>query len=155
GEVILDSPEIAAFQGAERLLRVTPRRVVHRPDALPLRWAMREGGWSPNALLTGNWDEAAARLKATELAKAWRPFRVARIVAESSTVRSFHLEPADGNGIIPHRAGQHLPIRLMPAGSEKPLLRTYTLSVAPSDGIYRLSVKRDGAVSRHLHDEVK
>jgi predicted pyridoxine 5'-phosphate oxidase superfamily flavin-nucleotide-binding protein len=36
-EIILDSPEIAMFEGAERLWRFTPRRIVHRPDALPLR----------------------------------------------------------------------------------------------------------------------
>ncbi|HVJ33440.1 MAG TPA: pyridoxamine 5'-phosphate oxidase family protein [Terriglobia bacterium] len=154
-EVILDSPEIAAFQGAERLLRVTPRRVVYRPDALPLRWSLLPDGWSPNSLMTGSWDEAATRLQAAELAKAWRPFRVARIVDESSVIRSFHLEPVDGAGIIPHQAGQHLPIRVTPLGSDKPVLRTYTLSVAPSDSAYRLSIKREGVVSRHLHDNVK
>jgi ferredoxin-NADP reductase/predicted pyridoxine 5'-phosphate oxidase superfamily flavin-nucleotide-binding protein len=155
GEVILDSDEIAAFQGAERLLRITPRRVVFRPEALPLHWAMRDDGWSPNSLLTGNWDEVATRLKAAELAKAWRPFRVARIGQESSVVRSFYLEPADDAGIIPHLAGQHLPIRVTPAGHDKPLMRTYTLSVAPSDRLYRLSIKREGVVSSHLHDNVK
>ena len=43
----------------------------------------------------------------------------------------------------------------MPAGSASPLIRTYTLSVAPSDGIYRLSVKREGVVSSFLHDCVR
>lgn len=33
--------------------------------------------------------------------------------------------------------------------------RTYTLSVAPSDHIYRISVKRDGVVSQWLHDHIK
>jgi predicted pyridoxine 5'-phosphate oxidase superfamily flavin-nucleotide-binding protein len=37
-EIILDSPEIAKFDGAERLWRFTPRRIAYRPDALPLRW---------------------------------------------------------------------------------------------------------------------
>ncbi|MDY7560967.1 pyridoxamine 5'-phosphate oxidase family protein [Pseudomonas sp. CCC3.2] len=37
-EVILDSPQIATFQGAERLWRFTPRRIVRRADALSLRW---------------------------------------------------------------------------------------------------------------------
>lgn len=154
-EVILDSPEIAAFQGAERLWRFIPRRIVYRPDALPLRWSFAADGWSPNSLMTGSWDEAASRLKAAELAKTWRPFRVAKIVDESSLIRSFHLEPTDGAGLIPHLAGQHLPIRVTPAGSDKPVLRTYTLSVAPSDNAYRLSVKREGLVSRHLHETVK
>ncbi|MGR9238290.1 flavin-nucleotide-binding protein [Rhizobium leguminosarum] len=37
-EVLLDSPDIATFQGAERLWRFTPEKIVLRPDALPLRW---------------------------------------------------------------------------------------------------------------------
>jgi uncharacterized protein len=37
-EIIFDSPQIKTFAGAERLWRFTPRRIVYRPDALPLRW---------------------------------------------------------------------------------------------------------------------
>ncbi len=151
-EVIMDAPEIAAFQGAERLWRFTPRRIIHRPDALPIRWSFATDGWSPNSLMTGSWDEAAARLQAATLAKAWRPFRIAKVVDESSVVRSFYLEPTDGAGLIPHLAGQHLPIRVTPAGATVPVIRTYTLSVAPSDSHYRISVKREGLVSRHLHE---
>ncbi len=62
-EVVLESPEIAAFQGADRLWRFRPRRIVSRRGSLPLRWRF-SGGWSPNALLTGSWDEAAKRLQA-------------------------------------------------------------------------------------------
>lgn len=36
-EVILDSPEIAPFAGAERIWKFRPRRVTYRPQALPLR----------------------------------------------------------------------------------------------------------------------
>lgn len=56
-EVILDSPDIAAFAGAERLWRVHVRRVVRRPGALALRW--RFDAWSPTALATGRWPAAA------------------------------------------------------------------------------------------------
>lgn len=150
-EVLTDSPEIAAFQGAERLWRFTPRRIVYRADALPLRWAFEQAGWSPNSLMTGDWAQAAERLKAAQLASAWRPFRIAQIVDESAGIRSFQLEPTDGAGLIPHAAGQHLPIRLTLPGAPAPVLRTYTLSTAPSDGIYRISVKREGRASRHLH----
>ncbi|MEZ2222763.1 pyridoxamine 5'-phosphate oxidase family protein [Rhizobium sp. RCC_161_2] len=55
-EVILDSPEIAVFKGAERLWRFMPGKIVRRPDALPLRWKFREDGWSPSSLTTGSWD---------------------------------------------------------------------------------------------------
>lgn len=154
-EVVLDSPEIAAFQGAERLWRFTLRHVVRRPDALALRWSSRRDGQSPNSLMTGSWDDAAARIKAQESASTWRPFRISRIVQESASIRSLHLEPADSLGLLPHAAGQHLPIRVMPEGSDAPVMRTYTLSTAPSDGVYRISVKREGLVSRHLHDTLK
>ncbi|GJH27834.1 pyridoxamine 5'-phosphate oxidase family protein [Caballeronia novacaledonica] len=154
-EVLLDSRETAAFQGAERLWRFTPRRIAYRAGALPLRWKARSEGASPNSLMTGDWDQVAERLKAAALANVWRTFRVSKIVDESDAIRSFHLEPADGAGIVPHKAGQHLPIRITLPGDAKPLIRTYTLSVAPSDGLYRISVKRDGRVSTHLHDTLK
>ncbi|MDR5761641.1 pyridoxamine 5'-phosphate oxidase family protein [Caballeronia sp. LZ035] len=154
-QVLLDSPEIAAFQGAERLWRFKPHRIVYREDALPLHWTARDDGASPNALMTGDWTQVSERLKAAALANAWRVFRVSRIVDESDSIRSFHLEPADGAGLVPHRAGQHLPIRVTLPGEAKPLIRTYTLSVAPSDGVYRISVKRDGRVSTWLHDTLR
>ncbi|SDB69692.1 pyridoxamine 5'-phosphate oxidase family protein [Belnapia rosea] len=55
-EVILDSPEIAAFRGAERLWRFTPEAVVLRPGAFPLRLTLAEGGWAPSTLATGSWE---------------------------------------------------------------------------------------------------
>jgi len=153
--LLLDSPEIAAFQGAERLWTFKARRTVRRRAALALRWNFRQDGWSPNSLMTGDWGQAADRLRAMELATRWRPLRITKIVDESASIRSFHLQPADGAGLLPHLAGQHLPIRLQPDGAEKPVIRTYTLSAAPSDGIYRISVRRDGLVSSHLHDSLR
>ncbi|QCP52925.1 2Fe-2S iron-sulfur cluster binding domain-containing protein [Trinickia violacea] len=154
-EVDLDSPEIATFRGAERLWRFTPRRIVYRAGAMPLRWTLPEDGVSPYAAMTGSWEESAERIEAMRLADTWRPFRIAKIVDESSVIRSFHLEPADGAGLVPHLAGQHLPIRISRTSGDTPLIRTYTLSVAPSDNAYRISVKRDGVVSQHLHDTLR
>ncbi len=56
-EVLLDSPETAAFQGAERLWHFTPHRIVLREGALPLHWTFREDGWSPNSLMTDDWHK--------------------------------------------------------------------------------------------------
>ncbi|MCQ4629256.1 pyridoxamine 5'-phosphate oxidase family protein [Shinella sp. CPCC 100929] len=148
-EVILDSPEIAAFEGAERLWRVIPEQVVLRPDALPLRWTFAEDGMSPSILMTGTWQEAEARLQAAAKAKMWRRFRIEQIVAESATIRSLHLAPVDGEALIPYLAGQHLPIRIADGGEF--IRRNYTLSSAPSDGYYRLGVKREGRASSLLH----
>ncbi|GAK73277.1 2Fe-2S iron-sulfur cluster binding domain-containing protein [Agrobacterium rubi] len=148
-EIILDSPEIAAFEGAERLWRVMPEKVVLRKDALPLRWRFLEDGMSPSSLMTGNWREAASRLKVAAQAKTWRRFRVERAIEESSTIRSLHLSPVDGEALIKHLAGQHLPISIT-QGTDT-IRRSYTLSSAPSDGFYRLSVKREGRASTLLH----
>lgn len=151
GKVVLDAPEIAAFQGAERLLRFTPRRIVYRPDALPLRWRSPPDGASPNALLTGSWTEAAARTRAAELGGSWRGFRITKIVEESTVIRSLYLQPADSAGVPPHLPGQYLPVRVRLHGAEVPARRSYSLSSAASDGLYRISVKREGAVSGFLH----
>jgi ferredoxin-NADP reductase len=140
----------SAFEGAERLWTFTARQVVHRPEGLPLRWRMETDGWSPNLLMTGSWSDAAQRLAAAALAQQWRAFRVARVVEESSAVRSLYLVPTDGVALIPPLAGQHLPVR-MTLSDAQVLSRTYTLSMAPSDGQYRISVKKEGIASRHLH----
>ncbi|HEV7308113.1 pyridoxamine 5'-phosphate oxidase family protein [Ensifer sp.] len=150
-EVILSSPEVSAFQGAERLWRFRPEKVIYREDGLPLRWAFEESGWSPSLKPTGDWDQAKVRLEAAALADAWRPFRVAHVEDESTTIRSLYLEPDDGVGLMAYQAGQHLPIRINIEDGGRPLVRSYTLSSAPTDGLYRISVKKDGVASRHLH----
>lgn len=149
-EIVFDGDEVGAFQGAERIWRVTVERIVRRRGALRTRFD--SGEVSPNNLLTGSWEQAAARRAADASRRAWRPLRITRIEQESTTVRSFHLEPADGTGAATFKAGQHLPIRVLLPGCKTPALRTYTVSSAPSDAGYRISVKRQGAVSSHLHD---
>lgn len=152
-EVVWDgAPELQAFEGAERAWRFHIESGLRLRDALPLRWKFRD--WSPNSLITGTWEEAERKRQAQQLAQTWRPYRVSRVVQESLGIRSFHLEPADGLPVQPFEAGQHLPIRLrLPSGET--LNRTYTISQAPGDADLRLSIKRDGAASRHLHDAVK
>jgi len=151
-EVVWSGEELKAFDGAERAWRFRLESGWRLREALPLRWAFRD--WSPNSLITGTWDEAEARREAERMAQTWRPWRVSRVVDESAVIRSFHLVPADGRAVPPFLAGQHLPIRLKTATGEE-LRRTYTISQAPSDEGLRLSVKREGAASRHLHDHVR
>ncbi|MCP3655986.1 pyridoxamine 5'-phosphate oxidase family protein [Herbaspirillum sp.] len=154
-EVILDSPEIAAFEGAERLWTFRPQRIVRRRAALALRWAFQEHAFSSYALMTGDWQQAAERLRAQALAGQWRSLKVARIVQESETIRSFHLVADDGAGLLPALPGQHLPIRVRTEAGAAPLIRTYTLSSAPHEGHYRISVKREGVVSQYLHAQLR
>jgi len=150
-EIILEGPLVEAFQGAERLWMFHVEHVVRRPAALGLRW--RFDGVSPTSLLTGTWEQAAARLQAKTLGDQWRPLRVVRIEAESQHIRSIYMEPADGAGLPLFQAGQHLPLRFNIDGETH--IRTYSLSSAPSDDFFRISVKRDGRVSSHLHEKVR
>jgi ferredoxin-NADP reductase/predicted pyridoxine 5'-phosphate oxidase superfamily flavin-nucleotide-binding protein len=150
-EVVWGGDELKAFDGAERAWRFRVESGWRLREALPLRWAFRD--WSPNSLITGTWSEAEARREVERLAQTWRPWRVSRVVVESTVIRSFHLMPADGHAVPPFQAGQHLPIRLKTAAGEE-LRRTYTISQAPSDEGLRLSIKREGAASSHLHDHL-
>jgi predicted pyridoxine 5'-phosphate oxidase superfamily flavin-nucleotide-binding protein len=60
-EVITESPEIASFQGAERLWRFASRHILYRAGALPLRWTFQQDGWSPQSLRTGTWAHAGGQ----------------------------------------------------------------------------------------------
>jgi ferredoxin-NADP reductase/MOSC domain-containing protein YiiM/ferredoxin len=85
--------------------------------------------------------------------QAWAGFRelhVARLVPESATVTSIHLTAADGSPLPQPEPGQFLTLRVPGAGDPAPV-RSYSLSAAASDAGYRISVKRDGAVSGYLH----
>ncbi len=152
-----DDPLIKAFEGAERGWRFTVSRGVELVDALPLRW--RFGEFSPNTLITGDWEQAAATAAAERLRDTWRAHRVVRIEDEALGVRSFWFEPSDGRGTAHYHAGQFLTLRV-PAGRDGSLLtRTYTVSSAPHEARMRITVKREsgtegaepGAVSSWLH----
>lgn len=160
-EVQFNDEKIAAFQGAERQWTFTVSKLVRRKNALALRWTFEE--FSPNSLMTGSWQEAQAKLQAEQLHNTWRTMRVVKIVEEARNIRSFYLKPEDGFALANFSAGQHLPIRLRLPVEDKALLRTdtrtdtrnYTLSCAPSDGVYRLSIKREGRFSQHMHDSLR
>lgn len=147
-----DDAEVQSFKGAQRGWRFTLDHGLWLEDALPFRSQL--GEFSPNSLLTDTWQATEARTLAESKRQAWRDFRIARTEDESSVIRSFYLEPVDGDVLLPFEAGQFLTIRVAPQDAEKPVIRTYTVSSAPSDPFYRISVKREdsGAVSRQLHD---
>ncbi|WP_277372525.1 pyridoxamine 5'-phosphate oxidase family protein [Pseudomonas sp. AA-38] len=148
-EIILDSPLIQAFEGAERLWTFDIEQVVLRPAATSLRWEFHE--YAPTSLMTGTWEQTEARLR--ERRTQWQRWRVQSQQQESADIRSFVLAPEQGPAPS-FVAGQHLPIRIVSATGET-LQRTYSLSSAPSDGFLRISVKAQGLVSRHLHEQVQ
>ncbi|MEU8637786.1 MOSC and FAD-binding oxidoreductase domain-containing protein [Amycolatopsis sp. NPDC048633] len=105
--------------------------------------------------LSPGWQGSFRDLLAEEPAPAptgwrgFRPLRVARVVPESTTVSSIHLAADDGAPLPRPEPGQYLTLRVPGAGDPAPV-RSYSLSAAPSDREYRISVKRDGVVSSYL-----
>ncbi len=146
-----DAPDFKHFEGAERFWRVTFKKGRWLRGALPHRWSAGEA--SVNSVLTGTWQEAEDRKKAEDDKRKWRPFTVSKIVEEAANIKSFYLLPADDGGLAPFQAGQFLTLSI-PASSDKPIIRTYTVSSSPLDKSYRISVKRDGIASSYLHDQI-
>lgn len=151
-EIIWDGPEVSAFTGAQRLVRYHIEEVIRVESSLPARFTAPVD--SPMLARTGSWTEAARTLEAERDRNAWRPFRIARIEKESAAIRSIYLEPIDGRGLVNHRAGQFLPVRVKLPGWKETALRTYTISSAAGAPTYRITVKREGkaGVSDWLHD---
>ena len=126
-----DSADLDEFPGARRLVTLDIEEIVELPSAVGLRWA-------PDA-------------------ESVRSLRLIDKVLESDDVTSFVFEARDGGPLAAFEPGQHLPIELSVPGLNEPVRRTYSLSSAPGDDRYRISVKREprGLVSRHLHDHIE
>jgi ferredoxin-NADP reductase len=95
-----------------------------------------------------------------------RKFVVADTVRESGDSLSVYLGPHDGHPLPVFRPGQHLVFRFNIPGEERPLNRCYSLSSAPNNDYYRITVKRlppppeqprlaPGKVSNHISNHLK
>lgn len=113
---------------AQRMIHVTIDRIVDRPGASSLRWT------AENSSL--------------------RPLAITDKIEETADITSFYLAATDGAPLDGFEAGQHLPIELQVPGQAGSTKRTYSLSGAPGDKHYRLSIKREpkGIASRFMHD---
>ncbi|HEY1996984.1 pyridoxamine 5'-phosphate oxidase family protein [Paraburkholderia sp.] len=148
-EIVWEGAELASFEGAERLLRFHVRGVRRSRGALPFRWSAVQ--YAPQLAKLGSWPGTTSSVAPAP----WRKLRVIDVRDETPSARSFYLQSADGSALPHFEAGQFLPIRLHVPGLAAPLLRTYTLSDADHGRHYRITVKREGAASAWLHDQIK
>jgi len=158
-EILWDAPDTEFFDGAERLWKFHLDHGRRLENALPLRWKL--DAFSPNTSLTGTWKEAKELSDADRHKNEWRPYSVHKIVEESSVITSFYLK-AKGHQALSFQPGQFLTIKANTGGKE--YIRTYTLSSAPADDYYRISIKREdspdgeipaGIFSNYLHTQMK
>lgn len=100
--------------------------------------ALEEGGWS-----------------------GWRGFEIDRIVKETDEVSSFYLKPQDGGKVQLHQPGQYISVKLPVNKLGFSQIRQYSLSCAPNQQEYRITVKREletstapqGTISNALHSD--
>lgn len=85
-----------------------------------------------------------------------KSFRVTRKVPESTVITSLYLEPSDGTDVPLFKPGQYITVRL-PHPQTGTTMRNYSLSNAPGEKFFRISVKREpsGFVSNFFHDQLQ
>jgi nitric oxide dioxygenase len=121
--------------------------------------AWQEACWCLAEILIGR-EAAVYRERAAQPGgwRGWCDFVVESVADESSIIRSFMLIPADGGNVLRHKPGQYLGFALDVPGAGA-LRRNYSISCAPNDRAYRITVKREatpglpaGVASNWLHD---
>ncbi|MDA0159045.1 MOSC and FAD-binding oxidoreductase domain-containing protein [Solirubrobacter ginsenosidimutans] len=149
-EKVADGPERLTVADTDALLYLPGKSPARLERALRIP-ALSEG-WK------GSFRDLLAKAEDhTDPTPAWAGFmelRVAEVRPESASVTSFRLVPEDGSEARPAAApGQYLTLRLRSGANA--LVRSYSLSDVPGQQGFRVSVKRDGAASRYLHEQVK
>lgn len=94
--------------------------------------------------------------------EGFRNFKVTKKVIESEVITSFYLVPEDGLPFPSYQPGQYITVKADIDGEPYTHLRQYSLSCAPDEGYYRISVKREdeneqgpaGIVSTYLHEKI-
>jgi ferredoxin-NADP reductase/MOSC domain-containing protein YiiM/ferredoxin len=173
GEVEAGNEIMRVMQGPESMTISEVDALLYKPGhpANRLERALRipalSAGWrsSFKALLQGTQSTSATSgnpglAPAAGPPPAWAGFRPLRVLdkrRESGSVTSLILEPIDGRPLTPNLPGQFIVVRLRPTPDAPPLLRSYSLSGAPSTASYRVSVKCNpsGVAGAYIRDGVQ
>ncbi|GIN23223.1 MAG TPA: NO-inducible flavohemoprotein [Bacillus bacterium] len=93
----------------------------------------------------------------------WGDFKELEVVdkvKESDVITSFYFKAKDGQPLPTYEPGQYITVRVQIPGEKYMLNRQYSLSCAPGNDYYRISVKREadfepnGKVSNYIHDHL-
>ncbi|KAI9745926.1 MAG: hypothetical protein M1818_000607 [Claussenomyces sp. TS43310] len=77
----------------------------------------------------------------------WRDFKIKRKVVESDEITSFYLQPVDEKPLPGFKPGQYISIRNEVPEWKHLQVRQYSLSDAPREDYYRISVRRDEGIT--------
>lgn len=79
-------------------------------------------------------------------------------VKECNDIMSFYFKDKKNQKLTKHKPGQFLPFQIQTQNPKyKGVMRTYSLSMAPNESMYRISVKKleNGLISSYLHDNLE
>ena len=79
-------------------------------------------------------------------------------VKECNDIMSFYFKDQKNQKLTKHKPGQFLPFQIQTQNPKyKGVMRTYSLSMAPNESMYRISVKKleNGLISSYLHDNLE
>ncbi|MBX3423643.1 MAG: 2Fe-2S iron-sulfur cluster binding domain-containing protein [Pirellulaceae bacterium] len=153
---------IVTSAGHFTMAGVTWQRIRHRQQTRRQRQFKKLRSATRIARLTSELESTTAPGHAGE----WRVMEVAKVVQESLDVRSFYLSDPYGQPLPGFFPGQYLLVRPALAGAYQST-RCYSLSVAPNDKMWRITVKRQpsdkplrvdrksGGLSNWLHDNIR
>ncbi|GAB5382749.1 MAG: hypothetical protein Alis3KO_40100 [Aliiglaciecola sp.] len=150
-----DHPQVIAFEGAQRAWRFKLSKGIWLKDALPFTTSFNS--YSPSTTPTDTWQKVEARQAASNETRQWQSMKLERITQESVDIKSFYFKHAKNKPLLSFKPGQHLTIKVPVPSSKAPVIRHYTLSSAPSDEMYRISIKQEqnGEVSNYMHEHAK
>lgn len=125
------------YEAELELLRVQIEEIAARRDSNP-------------QLVTAKPDDLTSavdtqRQISPEPKSSWtgfRKFQVHRLERETETAVSVYLRPVEDFPLPFYQPGQHLTVRVNVPGADKPVVRCYTLSDAPCQDVYRVTVKQ-------------
>lgn len=79
-------------------------------------------------------------------------------IKECDDIISFYFKDKENQKLTKHKPGQFLPFQIQTQDPKyKGVMRTYSLSMAPNESMYRISVKKieNGLISSYLHDNLE
>ncbi|WP_416139563.1 NO-inducible flavohemoprotein [Halomonas sp. HK25] len=152
------APEHYPIVGKYLLEAIRDHLKLHDDDPVLTAWAeayealaaifiqAEEGIYQANEATPGGW-------------RGDRVFIIDRAERETDDVKSFYLRPEDNKPIAEFRPGQYIGVKTQPPSSAYDEIRQYSLSSAPGEPYYRITVKAEGVgtsvpghVSNYLHD---
>jgi ferredoxin-NADP reductase/MOSC domain-containing protein YiiM len=173
GEVGAGDEIVKVAEGPERLTVAAVDALLYLPAPAKeeleraLRIPALSPGWKSSfEALLGQMTQPGSRIGNAGLASpdqmvtaapGFRPFIVARIDRESSSVVSLLLEPVDARPLTVPLPGQFVVLRLCSKTNAPPVLRSYSLSDLPDAGHYRISIKEEphGIASTYLSTQLR